>query len=137
MDYEEKLKIGRDSYDAFNRRDIDTLFQLYDPECEWHMSHYHGWPEKPIYRGFAELAEFFDGWLEPWEDFHVEITETVDLPGDRSFVVGHARGRGRISRAQVEIPPLAQIIDFRGGRIFRVDNCSDVVEARRAAGLSE
>jgi hypothetical protein len=39
--------------------------------------------------------------------------------------------------AEVEMPPLAQIIDFRDGKVLRVDNYSDVEEGRRAAGLLE
>ena len=104
---------------------------------EWHMSHYRAWPEKRIYRGREGLTEFFDNWLDPWEEFYVEVKQVTDLPGDRVFVIGYNRGRGRLSGAQVEIPPIAQIFDFRGGRIFRIDNYSDVEEARKAAGLSE
>lgn len=101
------------------------------------MSDYAGWPEKQLYAGRQGLAEFFNAWVEPWEDFYVEIGETVDLPGDRSFVIGHARGRGRLSGAAVDLPPLAQIIDFRDGQLLRVHNYSDVEASRRAAGLSE
>src|SRR5438105_1007331 len=105
MDYAEKLKLAHDSYDAFNRRDLETLLQLYDPRCEWHMSHYPAWPEKRIYRGREGLTEFFDNWLDPWEEFYVEVKQVTDLPGDRAFVIGYNRGRGRLSGAQVEIPP--------------------------------
>lgn len=137
MDYEEKRKIGQASYDAFNRQDIDALLRLYDPECEWHMSNYHGWPEKPVYRGHQGLTEFAVTWSEPWEDFHLEVKEVIDLPDDRLYAVGCGRGHGRLSGAAVELPPLAQIVDFRGGRILLVDNYSDVEEARKAVGLSE
>ncbi len=135
MDFEEKLKIGHASYDAFNRKDIDALLKLYDSECEWNMSHYHGWPEKPVYRGRGGLTEFFDAWFAPWEDFRIEIKEMINLPGDRGYAIGCGHVRGRLSGAYVELPPLAQIIDFRGGRVLRVDNYSDVGEARRAVGL--
>jgi ketosteroid isomerase-like protein len=100
------------------------------------MSHYHGWLERPIYKGHTGLTEVFELWLEPWDDFYIEIREAVDLPGDRSFAVGYNRARGRLSGAEVELPPVAQIVDFRDGRILRVDNYSDIAEARRAAGLA-
>lgn len=136
MDPEEKLTLIRKSYEAFSRNDLEALILLYTPDCEWRMSNYAGWLEKPIYASRQELAEFFNIFVEPWEDFRVEIDETVDLSGDRSFVVGHARGRGRLSGAEVDLPPLAQIIDFRDGQILCVDNYSDVEAGRRAAGLS-
>ncbi len=137
MDPEERLTLIRESYEAFSRGDLEALIQLYAADCEWRMSNYAGWPEKHLYAGRQGLAELFNTFVEPWEDFHVEIGETVDLPGDRSFVVGHARGRGRLSGAEVDLPPLAQIIDFRDGQLLRVDNYSDVEAGRRAAGLSE
>ena len=136
MDYAEKLKLAHDSYDAFNRKDLETLLQLYDPECEWHMSNFPVWPEKRIYRGREGLAEFFDNWLDPSEEFYVEIKQVTNLPGDRALVIGYNRGRARLSGAQVELPPIAQIVDFRGGRILRIDNYLDVEEARKAAGPS-
>lgn len=101
------------------------------------MSNYHGWPERSVYRGHQGLTDFFDTWLEPWEDFHIELKELIDLPGDRGYGIGHGRGHGRSSGAAVELPPLAQISEFRGGRILHVDNYSDIEEARKAAGLPE
>jgi ketosteroid isomerase-like protein len=136
MDYAEKARIARESYDAFNRQDLDALLALYDPECEWHMSNYSGWPEKSVYGGHVGMTEFFETWHDPWADFHLEIEQQIDMTGDRCLLIAHGRGRGRGSGAQVELPPLAQIVEFRGARILRVDNYSDVAEGRRDAGLA-
>jgi hypothetical protein len=64
-------------------------------------------------------------------------TEIVDLDEERVFVAGRTTVRGASSGAQVDVPPFGQIIEFRDGLISRVDNYSDVDEARRAAGLPE
>ncbi len=122
---------------AFNRRDLQALLALYDPDCEWHLSHYEGWPERDIYLGRDGLSEFFDTWLSPWESFHFEIKEMVDLAGNGVLVTGYGHGYGRLSGWRSKSPPLAQIMKFRGERLWRVDNYSDVEEGRRAAGLSE
>lgn len=135
MDLAEKGAIGQASYDAFNRRDIDALLALYDSECEWDFSNFSGWPERQIYRGHKGLVEFFHVWLDPWDDFQLEITEVRDLPGDRAFAVGRGKGRGRASGVPVELPPIGQIVEYRDGRILRIVNYSDVDEARRAAGI--
>ncbi len=137
MDYEEKLTVVRQSYEAFSRNDIEALLSVYAPDCEWLMSNFAGWPEKQLYVGRQGLAEFFETWFEPWEDFYVEIRETIDLPGDRCLVIGDAHGHGRLSGVAVDLPPLAQIVDFRDGQLLRVDNYSDVEAGRRAAGPSE
>ena len=51
------------------------------------------------------------------------------------LVIGCGRGHGRLSGAEVEMPPLAQIISFRDGKVLHVDNYSEVEEGRSAAGL--
>jgi uncharacterized protein len=137
MDYEEKLNLTHESYEAFNRNDLEGLLQLYDADCEWNLSNYAGWPERQVYRGREGLAEFFEAWLDPWEDFSYEVKQVVNLPGSRVLVVGYGRGHGRHSGAEVELGPIGQIIDFRGGKVLRVNTYSDVEEARNAAGLSE
>jgi ketosteroid isomerase-like protein len=137
MDHEQKLKLASASYEAFNQRDLEALLKLYDSGCEWDMSNVAGWPEKRVYQGHEGLAAYFDAWLGPWEEFDNVITEAINLPGDRIFILGYVRGRGRLSGAPVESPPFAQIIDFRDGRFLRVDNYSDLEEGRSAAGLSE
>jgi SnoaL-like domain len=85
MDHEEKLRLIRESYDAFNRRDLEALLRLYDPGCEWDLSNYPEWPEEKRYRGRDGLAEFFEAWFDPWEDFYLEIEQIVDLPASRAF----------------------------------------------------
>jgi ketosteroid isomerase-like protein len=137
VDYEEKLNLTHESYEAFNRNDLEGLLQLYDADCEWNLSNYAGWPERQVYRGREGLAEFFEAWLDPWEDFSYEVKQVVNLPGSRVLVVGYGRGHGRHSGAEVELGPIGQIIDFRGGKVLRVNTYSDVEEARNAAGLSE
>jgi ketosteroid isomerase-like protein len=137
VNFDEKLKLCRASYDAFNGSDLEKLFELYDAECEWQMSNFDGWPESLYYRGREGLKDFFDAWLAPWEDFDAVITKAIDLPDDRVFIIGHISGRGRLSGALVELPPIAQIIEFRNGRFLRVDNYSDLETGRKAAGLAE
>jgi ketosteroid isomerase-like protein len=34
---EENLEIVRRSYEDFNRRDFDALWEAWDPEIEWHQ----------------------------------------------------------------------------------------------------
>jgi hypothetical protein len=56
MDYEEKLNLTHESYEAFNRKDLEALLQLYDPRCVWDVSNYAGWPERQVYKGREGLA---------------------------------------------------------------------------------
>ena len=51
--------------------------------------------------------------------------------------VESCRRCGRLSRAPVESPPFAQIIEFREGRFLRIDNHSEVETALKAAGFEQ
>ncbi len=97
------------------------------------MTHYEGWPETQVYRGRDGLREFLSMWFEPWDEFHLEITETHDLPGERVYVEGRNRGRGRASGIVVELPPIGQFTEFRNGQMLRAINYSNVEEARAEA----
>jgi hypothetical protein len=55
--------------------------------------------------------------------------------GDRVLLLGRMQGRGKGSGAQVDAP-IANILDFRGGRIWRSRVYFDRAEALRAAGVS-
>jgi SnoaL-like domain len=135
VDYGEKLRLLRASNDAFNRRDLEQLLELYHPECEWNMSNYSVWPEDRVYRGHSGLEKFFTAWLDPWTDFRAGFTDAVDLPDLRLFVVVRGDAQGRLSQAPVEIPPFAQIIEFLDGTLLRVDNYSGIETARKAVGI--
>jgi ketosteroid isomerase-like protein len=123
------------SYDAFNRRDLDTLLELYAEDCVWDMSHVEGWPEDPVYEGREGLARFFNDAIPVWGEFEVIPEEVEPMGGGRFFIRCAARFRGQESGVPVEVA-WGQAAISRGGKVVRVDNYSDVAEARRAAGAA-
>jgi hypothetical protein len=58
----------------------------------------------------------------------------VEAGENRALVKAKGTLRGKAS-AQVDVPPYAEVIEFRDDLIARVDNYSDVEAARRAAGV--
>jgi ketosteroid isomerase-like protein len=67
----------------------------------------------------------------------VQPVEIVEVGEERVLVMGRMTVRGKASGAEVQVPPFAQIIEFRDNRIARVDAYSDAEAGRRAAGLTE
>jgi ketosteroid isomerase-like protein len=101
------------------------------------MTHWEGFPEQPIYRGEEGLREVLKLLHEDIGVLENRPIEIIDLGDQRAFVKGGMRIRGTGSGIELEVPPFGQLIEFRDGLIFRVDNYSDLAKARRAAGLPE
>jgi ketosteroid isomerase-like protein len=131
----DKVEIATRVVDAYNRRDVDCLFdELATPDFEW-------WPavtrayEGGCYRGREGVERFAADTSENWEDLQSIAEEFRDL-GDRVLLLGRQVGRGKGSGAQVETP-IAGIFDFRGDRVCRFRAYFDRTEGLGAAGLSE
>jgi len=129
------VELAKRATEAYNRRDIDTFFaELATPDLEW-------WPatvravEAGCYRGRKGIEQFLADTAETWEELQAVPEEFRDL-GDRVLLLGRLQGRGRGSGAPVDTP-MANLLHFRGDRIW----CSRVylghAEGLRAAGLSE
>ncbi len=72
--------------------------------------------------------------VEAFAEFRLEITEIRDLD-ERLVAIGHLRGRGRASGAEVN-SPIGYVIEFKSGKAIRIDDYFDPEDAIAAAGLS-
>jgi uncharacterized protein len=127
--------VVRAAWDAWAKGDLDAVFETYHPTIEWDTTHFEGWPETGVYRGFDEVRRFFDGWLATWDGYEVRVEE-IRAVGDRVLVLYRQRGVGRESRVPMEFEG-AQVISLRDGKLAVIDNYSDPSQALRAVGLSE
>jgi ketosteroid isomerase-like protein len=90
----------------------------------------------PDYRGRAELREWIERVLEPWERIHVRAEDFLQTSDGRVLGFLRVTGRGSASGAETELQGWT-VLWFENGlikarRIFR-----DRAEALQAAGLSE
>ena len=132
---QDKVELGKRAAEAYNRRDVDTFFaELATPDLEW-------WPaltrayEGGCYQGRDGIERFLADTAETWEELETVPEEFRDL-GDRVLMLGRIHGRGRGSGVPVDAP-IANILDFRGDRIWRSRVYFDRAEALRTAGVSE
>jgi ketosteroid isomerase-like protein len=132
---QENVEVAKRAADAYNRGDIETFFaEFVTPDLEW-------WPaltrayEGDCYKGRAGIERFFAESAETWEEFRAVSEEFRDL-GDRVLVLGRVQGRGKGSGAEVDAP-MANILDFRDGRIWRSRVYFDRAEGLRVAGVPE
>ncbi|MCD6016607.1 MAG: SnoaL-like domain [Solirubrobacterales bacterium] len=133
----ENVELLRQSYEAWNRRDFDSALAIYEPDVVWTFTaEARGAAFKSVYRGPDGVREFWDTFVEPWEDVNIEIEEIRDA-GDSvlALVVFHARARDGLEIDQ----PFVHVITFRGSRGIRFEAFAkrELEQALEAAGLSE
>jgi ketosteroid isomerase-like protein len=87
------------------------------------------------FEGIEGLRDGWREWMKPWEQFRVELEETIDAGEGRVLVLGRATGRMRGAGAELpqEVAALCQVEE---GRIVAVGFYLDQAQARRDAGLA-
>ena len=132
----DKVDVAKRMVDAYNSRDVDRAFaELVTLDFEWYPAIARALDGGSVYRGREGVERFAADTSENWEELQNVAAEFRDL-GDRVFVLGRLKGRGKASGAPID-QPFAGIFDFRGDRIWRYRVYFDHTEGLRAAGLSE
>ena len=129
---QENVEIAKRATDALNRRDWHAFYELITDDFEW-LPAMPGAVQDIAYRGREEFAAYVHEVEETWEYLRAVMEEFRDL-GDRVLLLGHMEGRGRASSVPVSTP-VAEIMDFRDGKLSRDRVLLDHAEAVRAAGL--
>ena len=129
---QENVELNYQSHDAFNRRDLDALLALTDPDVEFT-------PYERVIEGLGPYCGH-DGvrtwWKEAFAtlpDFNVELDEVRDL-GDMTLVRGRLRGRGAASGAPFERTYWG-VFRWRDKRIVWWHAFQSEAEALKAVGL--
>ena len=140
---QENVEIVRQAMNAYERRDLATLFAFYDREIEWHigrlMAQVMGGRQvgdfDPVYYGHDGIRAFWRSWLEAWETITFDYEEFIDA-GDTVIVMLSQHTRGRASGIELELS-YAQAWTVQRGKITRMEFFPTRNEALEAAGLSE
>jgi ketosteroid isomerase-like protein len=137
---QENVEIVRRAFEAFQagitRGDPGAPFDsgILAPDTEWIVP-----PAAPgfrqVYRGREEFLEFMRTWTEDF-DWWIELESVVDAGGDRVVAFTHQRATGKASGVPVELH-MGTVWELRDGRVVRIRNFLDPIDARQAAGLSE
>jgi hypothetical protein len=107
------------------------------PELEWRPAQGPGGLEGTIYRG----RDAYERWLHEevvpvWESYAADDLDFRELEDGRVLMIGHIRGRGRASGAEVSVP-FGQIAEIKDGLVIRLIGYPDQESTLRAGGLDE
>src|SRR5436190_24008437 len=125
---QKNVEVFKRAFDAINRGDAEALLSELDPEVEWHGAILIAMGGKQtMYRGHEGVREWLRDLYETLSEFQIEYPEIRDL-GDRAVAIGHVRGRGRGSGAEIESPHGA-VAEFKNGKALRLRTYLDPKEA--------
>jgi uncharacterized protein len=129
----ENVEAVRATYDAFNQRDFDALFEFYDPEIVWEQD--EGFLEPGTHHGHAGVRHVFESLFESFEEFHIYVERLFDL-GDQVLSLIRLVGSGRGSGLEVQNRG-AHLWSLRDGKAVKLKMFSDPAQALDTVGLSD
>ena len=127
---QENVEIVRNIFRGWDEAGVDGMLPFFHEDIE-----YRPYEEGAAIHGHSALRRYFDRWMEPWQEFHVEPTE-FQHSADSVFngVKMHGLGRGSGVRTEMES---WQVWRFDTGKVTRWEEYLDRAEALEAVGLSE
>ena len=112
----------RGGYDAFNRKDIPAVLDLYDEQIEW-IEAGGGRAPEGTFRGTQSVAkEVFATVPQNFDDFRAEPEQFIDASG---HVVAVGRFRGRAKNGTTLDAPFVHVYRMRNGKVVSFQNYVD------------
>jgi ketosteroid isomerase-like protein len=133
---EENVEVFKRGLEAYNRRDLDAMLEMVDPDVEFHaVLQVALGGEAVVYRGYDGARDMVRDLDETLAPLHIDISEIRDLD-DVLVATGSLRGRGTESGVDIE-SPYGLVVEFRHGKAIRIRDFLDPKQALEAVGLSE
>jgi ketosteroid isomerase-like protein len=135
---QENVEIIETLFEAFRRRDVQTMEALMAPEVAWDGTRFAGVvPDLAgVYHGAEGTRAFRGAWLSAWKNLTFDY-ELRDVGDDVLALIRNQRQWGRHSDVETEIPPYAWLYTLGHGKVVRGCWYPDHESALEAAGLSE
>ena len=130
---EENVEVVRRVYDAFDRRDLETIAEIISDDFELDISA-HPIPDFPNTGvGRDHMFRFFATYLSGFSEYELTVTELLQAD---DVVVALVHDKAKLGDATVE-RDLAHIWTIDGGRVVRFQAFTTHEAALEAAGLRE
>ena len=130
----ENVEIVRSLYEAFERRDNEYPFTVYDEEIVWDGRQSPAPDIQQVYHGHEGVRRFWREWLQAWDEIEFELGELIAAGQQVVAFVNGQRNHARSTGLWLDMPPYAQVWTLSGGNVVRIEYLSED-EARRAFGL--
>jgi ketosteroid isomerase-like protein len=125
----ERIEVAQRLWDAWDRGDLASLFELIDPEVVTTQ-----FPEQvgvADHQGHDGVRDVMTDWIGTWDDYEIELIGFREV-GEAVIASCHQRGRGRGSGVAME-GDVWFVWRMRGGKLVRWQMFSSEAEAVAAA----
>jgi ketosteroid isomerase-like protein len=131
---QENVELFRKALEAYNRRDIEAILEIWHPEAEWYpfTAQVEG---DNAYHGHEGLRQWWANVEATFEEREASVEEVRDL-GDAVVALGHLRARGMGSGIEID-QVVFHLARFRHGKVAHWKLYLNRAEALEAAGLRE
>ena len=131
---QENVELTLLAVDAWDRRDVEAMIGLSDPEIVWQPALERTTEGRSTYHGHAGVRQYFEDLAEFSDESHSAYPEIHDL-GDQVLGLGHFSMR---FASGVELDQeVASLHTWRNGKCVDARTWLSHAEALKAAGLSE
>jgi ketosteroid isomerase-like protein len=128
----ERIRIVREGYDGWNRRDFDAMVERLAPDVVWRTAGvFPGL--KPIYHGHDGVRRFWNSMQEAWELIEIRPERLVEYD-DKVLAEIHFHAKGLESGVEVKMDWL-HVFTFEGDDVVEVAGYQDADQALAAEGL--
>jgi ketosteroid isomerase-like protein len=126
---QENVELTHRVFDAFNRRDLDAVIELMDPEVEAISRLLE--VEGGSFHGHDGMRAWWETLVGIFPDFKIEV-EKIRGRGDLTIAVLHNRGHGSGSDAPLD-EKIWMVVEWRNGKCVWWRACRSEDEALEAA----
>lgn len=134
MPGDDNVDLIRSVFDAFERRDVEGVLELMDPDVEFFAPTATLAHEGRSYRGHEGIRTYFADVERLWEELRVSPGE-YRAEGDRVLVLGRIHARGAIG--YLADAPVGWLWQLANGRIVHGHVYTNPDDAVRAAGFGQ
>jgi ketosteroid isomerase-like protein len=127
------VEIVRKGIEAWNQRDAEKWLSYAAPEVEW-LPAGPAAVERPVYRGYDEVASGLESVWQTWEQFRFEESEVRDLE-EAVLWLGRVKMRGAASHLELDQEFAIRAV-LRAGKIVMVQAFLTWGDALKAVGLA-
>jgi ketosteroid isomerase-like protein len=130
---QENVEIAKQAIDAFERRDIEALRAVNDPDIELDWSESLG-PEAGVYQGMDAVLRVWANYFDAFEAIAIPVDRFIDA-GDSVVIPNVSRSLGRDG---VEVFARSTfVLTMRDQKVIRLALYHETEQALKAVGLAE
>jgi len=135
---QENVEVARRGFDVFNRtfnEGTPDFYETLDPEVEWvPMS---ALVEGTRYHGHDGVRQWFEEMKRDWTSYELRPERFLDLGDDRVLALGSWRAQGRGGGVLLDFQQASWLLQYRKGKLVRLQTFTDRKKALKASGIKE